>query len=79
MGAVYSKRTPCTFDDSLYIGDDVLSAANEVLMENILMHLELKDLLVLSMTSKKMKEHVRKTCRKHMAFVQKVCRKTWEL
>ena len=59
MGGVYSKRTPCTFDDSLYIGDDVLSAANEVLMENILMHLELKDLLVLSMTSKKMKEHVR--------------------
>lgn len=57
MGSVQSKGefNRC-FD--YYKGDDVLSTTNDVIMENILMHLDVKDLSSLCKTSKKMKEHV---------------------
>ena len=59
MGGLYSKQRPSTCDDICFTGDDIFSATNKALVENILSHLEVKNLLALSMTSKKIIEHLR--------------------
>ena len=48
--------------DSTYTGDDVLSIIQEELMERILIYMEFKDLLSLTRTSKKLRDHVQIFC-----------------
>ena len=58
MGNVLGEWDSEAKGDSTYCGDDILSTINDELMEKILANLELKDLVSLCKTSKKMKEHV---------------------
>ena len=53
-----TKKIECDFSDASYTGNDVISAVDMVIMENILQNLTIWDLVSLCKTSKTMKEHV---------------------